>query len=155
PRLDVRHEPEHNVVDGPSGRPAACRPVRGARAERLYGSESVLGRSRRCGHRDGARSTQVYAEALAEGRVLDGRTQQQRLESVKPIDPTNPASLGHGLALASFGPMLGHAGSLPGFQTFMAHDLHRHLTMVVLTNLQVSPSSQETADPIARSLVGT
>jgi CubicO group peptidase (beta-lactamase class C family) len=97
----------------------------------------------------------VYVKALAEGRLLDSRVQQQRLESVKPIDPTNPVSPGYGLALASFGPMLGHADSLPGFQTFMAHDPQRHLTVVVLTNLQFSPSGQETADTIAQRLFGT
>jgi len=95
----------------------------------------------------------VYAEALADGRLLDGAVQQQRLASVKPINPSQPSSPGYGLALASFGPMLGHAGSLPGFQAFMAHDPQRHLTVVVLTNLQASPSGVDTANTIARHLV--
>jgi CubicO group peptidase (beta-lactamase class C family) len=62
---------------------------------------------------------------------------------------------GYGLAIASFGPMFGHAGSLPGYQAFMAHDPDRHLTVVVLTNLQFSPSGDETANTIARHLIGT
>ncbi|HEY1282201.1 MAG TPA: serine hydrolase domain-containing protein [Acidimicrobiales bacterium] len=95
----------------------------------------------------------VYAEALADGRLLDGPVQQERLASVKPMNPDEPSSPGYGLALASFGPMLGHAGALPGFQAFMAHDPQRHLTVVVLTNLQASPSGVDTANTIARGLV--
>ena len=51
--------------------------------------------------------------------------------------------------------MLGHTGALPGFQAFMGHDPQRHLTVVVLTNLQVSPSGQATTTTIAKRLVGT
>lgn len=37
----------------------------------------------------------------------------------------------------------------------MGHDPQRHLTVVVLTNLQVSPSGQDTTTTIAKRLVGT
>src|SRR5215218_589940 len=64
----------------------------------------------------------TYVEALVGGGLLSDELQQQRLDSVVPVDPTNSQSAAYGLALARFGPMLGHDGSLPGFQSFMGHD---------------------------------
>ena len=60
-----------------------------------------------------AQDVRVYAEALVDGRLLDGATQRQRLERATPTNPADPASPGYGLALAPLGPLLGHTGAIP------------------------------------------
>jgi D-alanyl-D-alanine carboxypeptidase len=102
-----------------------------------------------------ASELRVDAEALAEGRFLGSRgatTAAREREAHRPLRSCEPRLWPR---LAAFGPMLGHTGALPGFQAFMGHDPQRHLTVVVLTNLQVSPSGQDTTTTIAKRLVGT
>lgn len=95
----------------------------------------------------------TYVEALIGGGLLGPELQRERLDSVRPIDPADPASPGYGLALARFGPMLGHDGSLPGFQSFMGHDPDRDLTLIVLTNLQFTPSGKDSANVLAKLVI--
>lgn len=95
----------------------------------------------------------IYVDALVEGGLLSAEQQRGRLASVKSIDPADPASAGYGLALAQFGPMLGHDGSLPGFQSFMGHDPHTKTTVVVLTNLQAGPAGEQPANEMARAII--
>ena len=95
----------------------------------------------------------TYVEALVGGGLLTAPWQQQRLDSVRPVDPDDPTSAGYGLALARFGPMLGHDGSLPGFQSFMGHDPDRDLTLIVLTNLQSTPDGDGAANAIAKRII--
>ncbi|WP_064441970.1 serine hydrolase domain-containing protein [Hoyosella altamirensis] len=96
-----------------------------------------------------------YVEELVAGEtLLPSSLQQERLDSVTPINPDDPASPGYGLALAQFGPMLGHDGSLPGYQSFMAYDPDRELTLIVLCNLQDGPEGQGgSANQIAREIM--
>jgi D-alanyl-D-alanine carboxypeptidase len=94
----------------------------------------------------------TYVEALVGGGLLGEAMQAERLASVRPTDPANPG-FGYGLALASFGPMLGHNGSLPGYQSFMGHDPTTGLTLVVFTNLQLDPAGHATADGLAMQLM--
>ena len=96
----------------------------------------------------------TYVEALIGGTYLSPQLQQQRLDSIERSDPNDPSSAGYGIALAQFGPMLGHDGSLPGFQSFMAHDPEREITMIVLCNLQAGPAGEQVANEIARALIG-
>lgn len=63
--------------------------------------------------------------------------------------PTDPMAAGYGLALARFGPMLGHDGTLPGYQSFMGHDPEGDETLIVTTNLSASPDGKLTANEIA------
>ena len=93
----------------------------------------------------------TYVEALIGGGLLSDELQQRRLDSVKAV---GSAGAGYGLALASFGPMLGHDGSLPGFTSFMAHDPRTSTTLIVLTTLQSSPDGQMVANEIARPIIG-
>lgn len=92
----------------------------------------------------------TYVEALVGGGLLSDHLQQQRLDSVKPV---GDAGAGYGLALASFGPMLGHDGSLPGFTSFMGHDPNSKTTVIVLTTLQSSPDGRMVANEIARPII--
>lgn len=101
-----------------------------------------------------AEDSGTYIEALVAGGLLDAASQQQRLDSVRPIDPTASSSVGYGLALASFGPLFGHTGSVPGFQTFMGHDPERELTVVVLSNLTFAPDGREPSNVLAQQLIG-
>jgi D-alanyl-D-alanine carboxypeptidase len=95
----------------------------------------------------------TYVEALVGGGLLEPRLQRERLDSVRPIDPAAPASTGYGLALARFGPLLGHDGSLPGFQSFMGHDPQRGLTVIVLTNLQNTPDGDGAANALTKLII--
>jgi D-alanyl-D-alanine carboxypeptidase len=83
--------------------------------------------------------------------LLSPELQQRRLDSVVPVAN---AGAGYGLALASFGLMVGHDGSLPGFTSFMAHDPKTNTTLIVLTTLQSSPDGKMVANEIARPLIG-
>ena len=71
----------------------------------------------------------------------------------QPVDADDPQSPQYGLALAQLGPLLGHDGSLPGFQSVMGHDPATGLTMIVLTNLQAAPDGTQTANLIAQRLI--
>ena len=92
----------------------------------------------------------TYVEALVGGGLLSADLQRQRLDSVKPV---GNAGAGYGLALAGFGPMLGHDGSLPGFTSFMGHDPGSKTTVIVLTTLQSSPDGRMVANEIARPII--
>ena len=96
----------------------------------------------------------TYVPALVGGGLLSPELQQQRLDSVRPIDPANPQSPGYGLALAQFGPMYGHTGELPGFNTFAGHDPKRKITVVVWSSLAPSPDGQDPAAQLARTVIG-
>ncbi len=50
--------------------------------------------------------------------------------------------------------MLGHDGSLPGFQSFMGYDPVRKITLIVLTNLQAGPDGQAPANVLAMGIIG-
>lgn len=89
-----------------------------------------------------------YVEALVTGTYLSPELQTTRIESLKQIGAGE-----YGLALARLGPMLGHDGSLPGYQSFMGHEPETGTTLIVLTNLTASPSGKMTANEIARGLI--
>ncbi|MCW4354280.1 beta-lactamase family protein [Hoyosella sp. YIM 151337] len=97
-----------------------------------------------------------YVEALVgSDTFLTPGLQSERLASIEPVDPDNPASPGYGLALAQFSHMLGHDGSLPGFQSFMGYDPDNQITLIVLCNLQDGPEGQGgTANELARAIMG-
>ncbi len=90
----------------------------------------------------------AYVEALVGGTYLSPELQATRLDSLQPI-----GSAAYGLAVAQFGPMIGHDGSLPGYQSFMGHDPEAGNTLIVFTNMGVSPSGTMTANEIARSII--
>jgi CubicO group peptidase (beta-lactamase class C family) len=96
----------------------------------------------------------TYVEALIGGEFLSPELQRLRLDSLTPADPDDPDSARYGLALAQFGPMIGHDGSLPGFQSFMGHDPERRITLIVFTNLQAAPGGEQVANELARVVIG-
>jgi len=96
----------------------------------------------------------TYVEALIGGEFLSPELQRRRLDSLESSEPGNPDAAGYGLALAQFGPMIGHDGSLPGFQSFMGHDPGTGTTLIVLTNLQAAPSGEQVANELAMVVLG-
>jgi D-alanyl-D-alanine carboxypeptidase len=95
-----------------------------------------------------------YVTALVDGGLLSPELQQQRLDSVAPIDPDDPASAAYGMALARFGPLYGHTGELPGFNTFAGHDPDTGTTVVVWTSLAPSVDGLDPAVELTKLIIG-
>ncbi len=98
-----------------------------------------------------ARDLATYVKVLVGGGLLDQAMQKTRLDSLKPPQPGAPTK--YGLALAQFGPFIGHDGSLPGYQSFMGFDPATSSTIIVLTNLQTSPDGKSTANEIGKGII--
>ena len=95
-----------------------------------------------------------YAQALVGGGLLNDAMQRQRLASIRPIDPADPKSPGYGLALAQFGPVFGHTGELPGYNSFMGHDPRRKITIIVWSSLAAAPDGRAPAVEMAKAIIG-
>ncbi len=93
-----------------------------------------------------------YVEALVDGGLLGPRLQASRLASIKPAG-SDPASAGYGYGIAKFGPMIGHDGQLPGFNSFMARDPDERNTVIVLTSLFAGANGQQPANELARAII--
>lgn len=93
----------------------------------------------------------TYVQALVEGGLLEPDTQQARLGSLQPTSDA-PGAASYGWAIARLGNLLGHDGSLPGFQSVMGHDPDTDTTVIVLGNMQDSPDGRGVANEIARTL---
>ena len=94
-----------------------------------------------------------WITALVSGRVLDTEHQQQFLNSPQAEDPGAPdgQKYGYGIAYQRFGPKSGmyyHGGELPGFNSFMGYDPDNAVSLVVWTNLTLSPDSRTTANAL-------
>jgi D-alanyl-D-alanine carboxypeptidase len=50
--------------------------------------------------------------------------------------------------------MLGHDGSLPGYQSFMGHDPDRGITLITATTLQFGPAGEQPANELAKTILG-
>ena len=102
----------------------------------------------------------TYIEALVgSDTLLNPDFQEQRLASIQS-DPDQPDVAAYGLALAKFGPMVGHDGSLPGYQSFMGYDPETKTTLIVLCNLTDGPegpggAANELAKGIIPKLIGS
>lgn len=75
---------------------------------------------------------------------------EARIENARPVAAGSNTS--YGRALASFGPLIGHSGSLPGFSTFFAHDPETDTTVVVAAN-SGETGRDSAAGAVAESLV--
>ncbi|GAB92121.1 peptidase S12 family protein [Gordonia rhizosphera NBRC 16068] len=95
----------------------------------------------------------TWAEALADGKMLDQQMQQQRMASIQSSDPSNPSAAGYGWGLAKMGPMYGHTGELPGYNSFMGSDPENKVTLVVWANLAPGVNGQDPATTIARGII--
>jgi hypothetical protein len=95
-------------------------------------------------------------ERITIANLLDPAMQRQRLASVRPTEPGNPAGAGQGLEIVRFGPAVyGHDGQIPGFMSFMGHDPRIGDTTVVATNLARVPGGEGAALVLAEVVLRT
>ena len=92
----------------------------------------------------------AWISALVSGKVFNADYQQQWLTSLQAEDPDQPdgQKYGYGISYQRFGPnaaMYYHGGELPGFNSFMGRDPDNDVTLVVWTNLTLSPDGKTTA----------
>ncbi|SDD34794.1 serine hydrolase domain-containing protein [Rhodococcus tukisamuensis] len=95
----------------------------------------------------------TWTRALVSGKVFDADHQQQWLDSLQPEDPSSPdgRQYGYGITYQRFGPnaaMYYHGGELPGFNSFIGHDPDNDVTLVIWTNLTLSPDGRTTANAL-------
>ncbi|WP_406481622.1 serine hydrolase domain-containing protein [Streptomyces sp. NBC_01615] len=95
----------------------------------------------------------TWIRALVTGKVLNAAYQQQWLHSPQAEDPAAPdgKKYGYGIAYQRFGPnasMYYHGGELPGFNSFIGHDPVNDVTLVIWTNLTLSPDGRTTAQAL-------
>lgn len=94
-----------------------------------------------------------YVEALTDGRLLGPEMQKIRMDSLAPTNPHSPSSASYGLGIAKFGPLYGHTGELPGYNTFMGRDPAADVTLIVWANLAPAADGRDPATTIARALI--
>jgi D-alanyl-D-alanine carboxypeptidase len=96
----------------------------------------------------------TWIRALVTGKVLNPGFQQQWLHSPQAEDPAaapGGKKYGYGIAYQRFGPnasMYYHGGELPGFNSFIGHDPDNEVTLVIWTNLTLSPDGKPTAQAL-------
>jgi len=95
----------------------------------------------------------TWIKALVSGNILNAEYQQQWLHSLQPEDPnkSDGQQYGYGISYQRFGPnasMYYHGGELPGFNSFMGYDPDNNVTLVVWTNLTLSPDGKTTANAL-------
>uniref|UniRef100_A0A5Q5BP11 Serine-type D-Ala-D-Ala carboxypeptidase n=2 Tax=unclassified Mycobacterium TaxID=2642494 RepID=A0A5Q5BP11_MYCSS len=92
----------------------------------------------------------TWMKALVTGKVFDADHHRQWTGSLRPEDPAAPdgQQYGYGISYQRFGPnaaMYYHGGELPGFNSFMGYDPDNDVTLVIWTNLTLSPDGRTTA----------
>ncbi|TSD93427.1 beta-lactamase family protein [Skermania sp. ID1734] len=98
----------------------------------------------------------IYAKALVQGTLLhDKNLQELRVASAHSTDPENPAAVpAYGLGLMAFGPLYGHDGAIPGYQSFMGYDPATDTTIIVLCDMRDGPTGVRPANEIAKEIYG-
>jgi D-alanyl-D-alanine carboxypeptidase len=92
----------------------------------------------------------TWMKTLVSGNVFNADLQQQWMTSLQAEDPDAPdgQNYGYGISYQRFGPnaaMFYHGGELPGFNSFMGYDPDNDVTLVIWTNLTLSPEGKTTA----------
>jgi D-alanyl-D-alanine carboxypeptidase len=100
----------------------------------------------------------TWMEALVSGKVFNADYHQQWLTSLQAEDPDAPEGqkYGYGISYQRFGPnaaMFYHGGELPGFNSFMGYDPDNGVTLVIWTNLTLSPEGKTTAQAMLPTIL--
>ncbi|RWD84335.1 serine hydrolase [Mesorhizobium sp.] len=94
----------------------------------------------------------TWIRALVGGKVLNADYQRQWLDSPEPEDPSKPEGqkYGYGISAITFGPnkVYFHGGEMPGYNSFMGHDPANDVTLIIWTNLTLSPDGKATANTL-------
>lgn len=94
----------------------------------------------------------VWSKALATGELLSPAMQQQRLQG-RPMEPGS--SVEYGLGIIESHGLLGHSGSIPGFQSAEYYRPADDVTIIVLANLSAAPDGAAPADAIMSQISRT
>ncbi|WP_245937785.1 serine hydrolase domain-containing protein [Williamsia limnetica] len=95
----------------------------------------------------------TWVKAMGDGELLDEATQKLRIDSVQATDPAKPEGASYGYGIAQMGPMYGHIGEMPGYNSFMGYDPASGVTMVVWANLAPTIDGNAAAAVVASKLV--
>lgn len=95
----------------------------------------------------------TWIKALVSGKVFNADYQQQWLDSLQIEEPDSPGGqmYKYGISYQRYSPtaqMYYHGGELPGFNSFMGHDPENDVTLVIWTNLTLSPDGATTANAL-------
>jgi D-alanyl-D-alanine carboxypeptidase len=101
---------------------------------------------------------QTWIRSLVSGKVFNADYQRQWLDSVQPEDPANPdgQKYGYGISYQRFTPtaaMYYHGGEMPGFNSFMGYDPDNDVSLVIWTNLTISPDDKTTAQALLPTML--
>ncbi|GFG51120.1 D-alanyl-D-alanine carboxypeptidase [Mycolicibacterium agri] len=91
----------------------------------------------------------TWMRDLVSGKVFDADFHRQWLDSVQAEDPQNldGQKYGYGISYQRFSPtaaMYYHGGEMPGFNSFMGYDPDNDVSVVIWTNLTISPLDDKT-----------
>ncbi len=96
----------------------------------------------------------IWLQALTDGSLISDRLQQERLTFVTmDRDPGEP-SYGYGLGIANYDGVIGHDGSILGYQAFAGEVAESGERIVVLANLDSTQDGIDPATEIARVVRG-
>ncbi|MDH6194887.1 D-alanyl-D-alanine carboxypeptidase [Mycobacterium frederiksbergense] len=100
-----------------------------------------------------AQDLATWIRALGTGAVFDDGFTQRWRESLRPEDPAHPdgQQYGYGISYQRFGSnaaMYYHGGEMPGFNSYMGYDPDHDVTLVIWTNLTLSPEGKTTANAL-------
>jgi CubicO group peptidase (beta-lactamase class C family) len=100
-----------------------------------------------------ADNIESWIRSLVSGKVFNADYQRQWLDSVQAEDPDKPdgQKYGYGISYQRFSPtaaMYYHGGELPGFNSFMGYDPDNDVSLVIWTNLTISPDDKTTAQAL-------
>lgn len=96
-----------------------------------------------------------YAKPLATGQLLSAQMQAERLkwspESEKPfskavntfLPPGTTVDYKYGFQIIDMDGGIGHAGNVPGYNTFFSYNPQQDATVIILANAQQVPDSQK------------
>jgi D-alanyl-D-alanine carboxypeptidase len=92
----------------------------------------------------------TWVEAMGSGALLEPELQQQRLTD---LVVTANGEAAYGMGIAQLGPLFGHTGELPGYNSFMGYDPVNEVTVVVWANLAPVADGRAPATTIARAFI--
>jgi D-alanyl-D-alanine carboxypeptidase len=100
----------------------------------------------------------TWIRALVSGQVFNADYHQQWLTSVQAQDPETPGGqkYGYGISYQRFGPnaaMYYHGGELPGFNSFIGYDPENDVSLVIWTNLTLTPEGLTTANAMLPTIL--
>ena len=100
----------------------------------------------------------TWIRDLVSGRVFNADYQKRWLDSVQAENPGNPEGqkYGYGISYQRFSPtasMYYHGGEMPGFNSFMGYDPDNDVSLVIWTNLTISPDDKTTAQALLPTML--